>query len=341
MNALAGAFVRPARQEDLGDLLQMASKAGVGLTTLPNQPDLLAARIEASRAALQLAVSVPGDESYLFVLQAQGRVVACSALIAAVGTQQAFYNYHVGRSVFASRELKVYRSIPTLYLSNDLTGASELATLFVDPDWRGTGAGQLISLCRFLFIAAQRWRFGHRVIAELRGVADDQGRSPFWDSLGRQFFAMDFSAADQLSGAETRAFIAELMPRHPVYTVLLSEAAQKVIGCVHEQTRAARRLLEREGFRYRDYVDIFDAGPALEAETDAIFSVRVARRLCVEIGEPGEQAVEAILANQSGEGFRALRAQVLIDGRTARLSRDDALSLQLDRGDQVLARVLG
>lgn len=51
------------------------------------------------------------------------------------------------------------------------------------------------------------------------------------------------------------------MPKHPIYTHFLSDEAQSVIGQVHPQTAPARAVLEKEGFRYRNYVDIFDGGP--------------------------------------------------------------------------------
>ena len=75
------------------------------------------------------------------------------------------------------------------------------------------------------------------------------GNSPFWEWLEAHFFSMDFPTADYLSGIGNKVFIAELMPRYPIYTNLLSQEAQDVIGHVHEKTRPALRLLEREGFR--------------------------------------------------------------------------------------------
>ena len=37
---------------------------------------------------------------------------------------------------------------------------------------------------------------------------------------------------------------------------------------------AARRLLEQEGFRYEGYVDIFDAGPVLQARVSELRAMR-------------------------------------------------------------------
>jgi arginine N-succinyltransferase len=45
---------------------------------------------------------------------------------------------------------------------------------------------------RYLFIKQHRPRFGGRVLAELRGVMDQAGNSPFWDALAGRFFGMSF-----------------------------------------------------------------------------------------------------------------------------------------------------
>lgn len=88
---------------------------------------------------------------------------------------------------------------------------------------------------------------------------------------------MDFSRADFLCGTGQKAFIAELMPKHPIYTHFLSQEAQDVIGQVHPQTAPARAVLEKEGFRYRNYIDIFDGGPTLECDIDRVRAIRKSR----------------------------------------------------------------
>ncbi len=176
-----------------------------------------------------------------------------------------WYNYHVGTLVHASRALDVYTVAPTLFLANDHTGHTELCSLFLDPAFRHGKNGALLAKSRLLFIAEFAERFAPKVIAELRGKLDADGRSPFWEGLGRHFFAMEYSTADYLTGIGQKSFIAELMPRHPVYANLLPESARAAIGAVHADTQPARALLEQEGFRYEGYVDIFDAGPTSNA----------------------------------------------------------------------------
>jgi len=118
-----------------------------------------------------------------------------------------------------------------------------------------------------------------------RGPLTAEGRSPFWEGLGRHFFAMEYSTADYLTGLGQKSFIAELMPRHPVYVNLLPPDARDAIGAVHDDTRPARTMLEQEGFRYEGYVDIFDAGPTLECFRDNIHASRQSQLLPVQLGE--------------------------------------------------------
>ena len=270
--------IRPAESADLPAIFALSGRTGTGLTSLPADEQRLKDRIERSLRSFNGGVE-RADECYVFVLadSDNGSVAGIGAVEVAVGLREAWYNYRVGTLVHASRELDVYNATPTLFLSNDHTGHTELCSLFLDAEHRHGKLGALLSKSRLMFIAEFPETFGKKVIAELRGSLDAEGRSPFWEGLGRHFFEIDFSRADYLTGMGNRQFVAELMPHHPVYTVLLPEAARKVIGEVHNDTRPARSLLEAEGFRYEGYVDIFDAGPTVEAYRDNIRVVQIGR----------------------------------------------------------------
>ena len=277
--------VRPIAREDLPDVLALSERTGTGLTTLPANRERLAQRIE--RSVASFAGAAPRqDECYMFVLVdvPGGRIAGIGAIEAAIGLDEPWYNFRVHTLVHASRTLGVYTAVPTLFLANDHTGHSELASLFVDERFRHGKSGPLIAKSRLLFIAEFAERFSPKVIAELRGELTPDGRSPFWEGLGRHFFAMEYSTADYLTGIGQKAFIAELMPRHPVYVNLLPPAARDAIGAVHVDTRPARTMLEQEGFRYEGYVDIFDAGPTLECFRDNIHAARQSQLLPVQIG---------------------------------------------------------
>ena len=279
-------YVRPIAPDDLPAVLALSERTGHGLTTLPANRGRLASRIDRSVASFA-GTATRKDACYVFVLvdASAERVVGIAAIEAAVGLTEPWYNYHVGTLVHASRALDVYTVAPTLFLSNDHTGHTELCSLFLDQAYRRGRNGPLLAKSRLLFIAEFAERFSPKVIAELRGKVDARGKCPFWEGLGRHFFAMEYTTADYLTGIGQKSFVAELMPRHPVYVNLLPESARAAIGEVHDDTRAARTMLEQEGFRYEGYVDIFDAGPTVECFRDNVHAVRQSQVLDIALGE--------------------------------------------------------
>ncbi|MFP1483660.1 arginine N-succinyltransferase [Escherichia coli] len=310
--------IRPVERSDVSALMQLASKTGGGLTSLPANEATLSARIE--RAIKTWQGELPKSSRAMcscWKIARQAPWGFC-AIEVAVGLNDPWYNYRVGTLVHASKELNVYNALPTLFLSNDRTGSSELCTLFLDPDWRKEGNGYLLSKSRFMFMAAFRDKFNDKVVARCAGVIDEHGYSPFWQSLGKRFFSMDFSRADFLCGTGQKAFIAELMPKHPIYTHFLSQEAQDVIGQVHPQTAPARAVLEKEGFRYRNYIDIFDGGPTLECDIDRVRAIRKSRLVEVAEGQPAQGDFPAYLvANENYRRFSAWCWRITRSGNPA------------------------
>jgi arginine N-succinyltransferase len=154
---------------------------------------------------------------------------------------------------------------------------------------------------------------------------DEAGHAPFWDALAGKFFGMSFPEADEFNAVHGTQFIADLMPRSPIYVALLTEEAKAVIGQPHPSGRAALRMLEHEGFMFDRYVDIFDGGPTVTARTDDIRTVREAREdRIAEIGDGGPQKVLAAAGRL--KDFRAccasvkkLRKGIMIDPQAAEL----------------------
>jgi arginine N-succinyltransferase len=337
-------IVRPIRDSDLLPLLTLVRDAGmgVGLTTLPNNQAQLEARINASLATFA-GTAAHADEQWVFVMEevATKRVVGICAIAGAVGLREPWYSYRVGTVVHASRELNIFTKTPTLFLSNDHTGASELCSLFLHPDFRVGRNGALLSKSRLLFMAQFRERFAKKVIAELRGVSDAAGRSPFWESLGRHFFSMDFAEADYLTGIGKKSFVAELMPKHPLYSSFLSTEAQAVIGETHELTRPARRLLEQEGFRFEGHVDIFDAGPALESNIDDIDAVKKSAcyRLAKIVDETGDQSLSGsplyLVSHTTLDQFVVALSRVLITPDGISIDANTASAMHAKVGDSL------
>lgn len=331
-------IVRPIQNSDYDALHQMAVDSGHGFTSLPVNEDLLKNRIAHSEESFGKSVQAPGNEGYLFVMEdtETGAVVGTSGIEAAVGLEDAFYHYHLGKVVHNSRELGIYNTVETLSLCNDYTGATEICTLFLQDTHRKDNNGRLLSRFRFLFIAEHQERFADTIIAEMRGVSDENGRSPFWNWLEEHFFSMDFPTADYLTGIGKKVFIAELMPKYPIYVNLLSKDAQAVINKVHDQTVPAVRLLEAEGFSRRGYVDIFDGGPTVEATRDNVKTIRQSLRSQVIIGDTsaGERH---IICNCDVENFRATQANVLVreTAQQVVISQQVADALSVKEGDWV------
>ncbi|MFN6969913.1 MAG: arginine N-succinyltransferase [Rheinheimera sp.] len=335
--------IRPIRAEDYPALYDMAVESGHGFTSLPVNDELLQRKINRSEASFAKEVSKPGDEGYLFVLEdtETGFICGTSAIEAAVGLDDAFYHYHLGKVVHTSRALGVYNTVDILTLCNDYTGTTELCTLFLREQRRLKHNGKLLSRFRFLFMAEFRERFADRVIAEMRGVSDEAGNSPFWQWLEEHFFSVDFPTADYLTGIGQKVFIAELMPKYPIYVSLLSKEAQAVIGQVHDKTKPALALLQSEGFSTTGYVDIFDAGPTVEAKLEHIRTARNSRRLQVRVADvSGGQPY--LICNSDRQNFRATWTHLHVSetSEDVNLPPDLAAALMVQDGDWVrLARL--
>jgi arginine N-succinyltransferase len=255
-------------------------------------------------------------------------------IVSKVGGFEPFYAYRIETELLSSEVLQVRKEIRTLHLVQMHSGPCEIGTLFLSPRHRAGGNGRMLSLSRFLFMANYPAYFDPMVIAEMRGVVDDQGGSKFWDAVGRHFFDIDYPKADYLSMVNKR-FIADLMPKHPLYIPLLPKAAQAVIGEVHEHTRPALKILQDEGFECCDMVDIFEAGPVVRCALADIRAVRESRTALFLAGEVAADAEEYLIANTRGS-FRAGRGPLQIDGQgRALLPKALATALDLQSGDSI------
>jgi arginine N-succinyltransferase len=338
-------FIRPIQSRDLDALYAMAEKAGSGLTTLPADKGLLSEKITLSEASFSQAHKA--SNLYMFALEdvTDQQIVGVCAIEAAVGLSDVWYNYRVSTTVNASAELGIHKQTPTLFLTNDMTGCSELCSLFLDADYRQGNNGRLLSKCRFLFMAQFPHLFHQKVFAEMRGYSDENGISPFWESLGRKFFSLDFPKADYLSGVGQKSFIAELMPKYPIYLPFLSSEAQQVVGKTHDNTRPALAMLKSEGFNFNGLVDIFDAGPLVEAFLENIRAVRQSRLVSVEVGavandqeaRPSSFDKDPLLvSNTKFEAFRSLLlAKTALMGQRLLISKEQAQVLGVATGDLV------
>jgi arginine N-succinyltransferase len=331
--------VRPAHPEDFAAIYKMAKLTGGGFTNLPPDRATLVAKLARSEESFSRKDDSQSGDLYVFVLEDPKRRVigGTCQIFGQVGVVQPFYSYHLSTLTQSSPELgKTFRN-QLLSLTTDLEGSSEVGGLFLHPNQRAGGLGSLLARSRYLFMKLHRPRFGERTLAELRGVMDEAGNAPFWDALAGQFFGMTFPEADEFNAVHGTKFIADLMPRTPIYVALLSDAAKTVIGQPHPSGRAALRMLENEGFSYDRYLDIFDGGPTVTALTDRIRTIRESTEETVtEIGEGGRTKV--LLAAGRLKDFRACCAQVKrLPKKGIAIDQDAAELLEIKVGDRVIA----
>jgi arginine N-succinyltransferase len=292
--------VRPAGLHDLDGLKALAELTGGGFTNLPNDRTALAERLDWSERSFAAEVREPEDEKYMLVLEhgPSGRIGGTACLFSRVGVRWPFYSYKLTTLSMQSRELGRTFRTGVLHLVNDFDGASEVGGLFLHPELRTGGLGRLLARSRYLFLALHRPRFGDRVLAELRGRMRPDGSSPFWDGLAGRFFGMGFQEADAFNAVQGNQFIADLMPKFPVYVALLPEDAREALGQPHDAGVAAQRLLEAEGFGFHGYVDIFDGGPTMDVRVGDIRTVREAVHARVSGALSGDGTARLLASGQ-------------------------------------------
>ena len=292
--------VRPVAEIDTDQIYELSAHANIGLTTLPHDYEVLKGRIIDAVKSFQSNPKKPGLETFIFVLEdlSSHNVIGTSAVISKVGGFEPNYTYKICTVEKYSKILDVRKNIQYLQLRTDHNGPSEIGSLFLNPEYRGKGQiGRLLALHRFLFMAQYSFCFEKETIVELRGTIGKEGKSVFWEALGKHFFEVEFMIAD-LMVMKDKSFIADLMPKHPIYIPLLPEEAQKVIGKVHEKTIPAFNLLQQEGFRSTGEVDIFEAGPVLACKTKGIRTVKESKLACLaEIHSDRTEIPENIIAN--------------------------------------------
>ncbi len=330
-------IVRPATLADLPAVERVAAASPVGITSLPDDRNALYRRIEASVHAMAADVSFHGEESYFFVMfdSASGQINGVCGVTASAGFNEPFYSYRNETIVHASTELGIVNRVHALSLCHDLTGHSLLTAYQVHPEQAFTAWSDLLSRARFLFIASHRQRFADTVVSEILGPTREDGSSPFWDSVGRRFFGLEYEEAELHCGVHGRTFIAELMPQHPVYVPLLSEEAQAALGQVNPLHEVAFEVLTREGFEADNYIDIFDGGPTLHCPTDAIRTVAASREFRVRLGQQ-RRGAELLIANQKLGDFRATVSRMALPQRDEiTLDPELAQALGVGEGDSV------
>ncbi len=326
-------LVRPVAVSDHAELLALAREAGIGMTSLPPDPDVLERKIARSVAACA-GECEEENEAFLFVMKdtETGKLVGTTGIVAHVGIKHPFYSYKLSTIVQACEGLDVYSHHHVLHMVNDYTHATEIGSLFLLAPYRRDGIGSFLSRCRYLMLAEFPDLFSEVVISEIRGVQDEAGESPFYKNLAQHFFKMEFKRADFIHATKGGQFISDLMPRYPVYVNLLDKKAQQTIGVPLAASLPAMSLLEKEGFRYQGYIDVFDAGPTMQAERSGIRTVRKSKR--AELTETGDATgMKCMVSSTKREDFRIVFTEIGVNKSGLTICAEAARELGVSPGD--------
>ncbi|MCA8888635.1 MAG: arginine N-succinyltransferase [Parvularculaceae bacterium] len=329
------AVIRPVRREDFEEVFALAKLSGGGMTNLPNDRGALQARIEFTCESFESGATEPGGEVYMMVLDVDGKVVGTCAVFSAIGLEAGFVNFKIIDEFHYSTRLGRRTRRRVLMPSHDFTATAEVGSLFLSPDARGGRFGKFLARARYLFIAQNPEIVADEVCAELRGWRAPDGSQPFWDSLGRNFFDMEFEDADLHNATYGNQFIQDLMPRHPVYECLLSEAARACIGRPHASAQPAFDMLIDEGFEFDNYIDIFDGGPLVDCRVNRIKTVKESTVFKLAAIADVADAPVTLMAAGAVQSFRCVKEPARIDADRLTVNAQTARALNVKVGDKV------
>lgn len=310
-----GFLLRSAKEKDIRDLQVLSSQ--FTLINLPNDPKVLEEKIKRSEQSFSGKLSKPECE-YLFVVEdtESERVVGSSMILAKHGTPEAphFY-FKINKREHFSNDLGIGFVHQVLKIQEEENGPTEIGGLLVDSEYRRISEkiGKQISLVRFLYMAMFPEKFEKKLLCELSPPNMAQGKSEFWEALGRRFTGLPYQEADRLSH-KYKEFISSLFPTEEIYTCVLSSAARFVLGRVGEETRPAQHLLEKLGFKYLNEVDPFDGGPHFGVETNEVPLIRNALEKKISFRASGDFKTIGLVGCQREAEFFAIQTAYSIEG---------------------------
>ena len=322
-------YIRPSKISDLDALLTLSAQVGDGMTSMPTCRHSWLDKLHSSAQAFSQRPSTTKN-CYFMVLEdsANQRIVGTTAIYTGLGLEQPFYSYQRQRITRKSNSLKTVQQSETLSIVEHFKGATEVGSLFLLPQYRQPGVGQMLARARYLLMADAQSRFSNQVMAELRGVIDDTNKSPLWEALGSKFFDLDFQQAVNVMATQGPAFITELMPKHPIYVELLSKSAKNSLSVPNNSSAPALRMLEKEGFKHHGIIDLFDGGPSVEATLSDIKTIRASKHTdFAHINQLDANDLEFYISNASLENFRLIKAQARVSNSGTLLLDNKSIQL--------------
>jgi len=257
-------IIRPIRPDDYEGFEKLAFYSTVGITSLPKDPKLLHGKISQSMEAFDEKKVDPHHHLYIFVMEdlETKAILGTCGIRARTAIDEPLISYRIEDD-----------PIQVLCPIEHHDGPSEVCGLFLNPEFRKSHLGHLLSYSRFLFMASHPSRFTEIVFAEMRGYFDENNECVFWNGVGRHFHDVDFLKVND-QRIRSKEFIRDILPKYPIYSDLLPQEVQNVIGKTHPHTEPALNLLLKIGFSMTDEVDVIDAGPKIVAPLNELIPVK-------------------------------------------------------------------
>lgn len=355
-------LIRRSTMEDVPTLLKLARM--VYFINLPPDRDIIAQKITHSRncflrvggsgrdaAPMPVSANAPpgasggyankGTDLFMFTLEDtdSGTCLGTSQLIARMGGPgNPNTSLKLEKREKFSTVLQTGTSHMVARLHLDETGPTEIGGLILQPSARGSRhrLGQFLSFVRFHFMGLHRELFADRVLAEMMARITPDGVSLLWEYLGRRFVPLSYNEADRFC-QYSREFIVSLFPREDIYLSLLPPEARSVVAEVGPETVPARRLLEKLGFSHKGFVDPFDGGPFLDAQTDEIPLVRDTRLVnFTGVARASDCREAALVSCTDADGeFRAILSDVKSGSGGIAMPKASAQALRVSPGTKV------
>lgn len=326
-------IIRPIRKSDLNEFEKLAHTSSLGITNLPKNRLLLEKKIDDSIRSFSKEIEKPINETYIFVLEDKEskKIIGTSGILSKTAIDYPKFFFQIKSKALTYEPNEIFYLKKISYKNTP----SEIAGLYLHPDERKAGMGKLLSLSRFLFIAAFKYRFEKSFFSEIRGVINSDGTSPFWDGLGRHFFNVTYQELMKL--AETDFYtIQQALPNNPIYLPLLKNEVQHVIGKAHEKSHGALKMLQDIGFTFCNEIDLFDGGPRISVKTSKIKPIHSSLVVKVKGTINHEFNHERFLVSNEKLDFRASISPVhFLNKQEVQIPKNLLEDLNIQIGDKI------
>ncbi len=295
--------IRPIVLDDADALLDLIRLSSGGLSSLQPRLDFLKNYIEHSQHSFSGILDVETPHKYLLGMfkDTTNQLIGCAAVKTQIGKDTPFINF----------DLKGDGADEYLIASSRYTGATEVGSLFLHPDYRRDGLGRYLAKMRYLLIGSEPWRFSDTVIAELRGICGPEG-SPLYDHLFEYKLDKSFLEADREYYDRNPDALGDIVPIGKLQTRAFPKDVRASIGQPHPTGIGAMRLLQDEGFIFSGTIDLFDAGPIMSVYRDTIRTLMNTKSRPVCVSPNVSTGQTCLICTGNIKTFRAVVTQAVI-----------------------------